>query len=461
MKKLNRKHFVFDIEADDLLERCTKIHCLSISYFEEGEIKTRSVTDYESMRQFFKSDLIKVGHNIIDYDLKVVEKILGVITDKETVIDTLPLSWYLYPKLTKHGLEEWGNTFGIKKPEIKDWKSLSEQEYIYRCEQDTLINFKLIIQELADLKDIYDDEEECERLIDYLQFKMYCVDEQVRNPLRFDEKKADENLNILTKERENKFEILKQIMPKVPVYRVKKLKSVIEISPGEYINSKDVRYQEAYDKGLDVKDLDLKILKGEEEPNPNSSDQKKNWLYSLGWKPRTFKSVKEKDGSIRKIPQIMSDKKDGSLCDSIIELFEKEPNLQHLENLSILSHRISLIEGLIKSQRDGYIEASMAGLTNTLRLKHKGIVNLPGVNKKYGEYIRSLIIANEDDLLCGSDCSGLEDNCKQHYIYKYDPEYIKEMRVPGFDPHLDICVLSGLLTKEQAEEHKLDRKSVV
>lgn len=54
--------------------------------------------------------------------------------------------------------------------------------------------------------------------------------------------------------------------------------------------------------------------------------------------------------------------------------------------------------------------------------------------------------------------SSLEDTTKQHYMYFFDPEYVTQMRVPGFDPHLDIAVLAGMLTFEQAEQHK--RKEV-
>ena len=54
--------------------------------------------------------------------------------------------------------------------------------------------------------------------------------------------------------------------------------------------------------------------------------------------------------------------------------------------------------------------------------------------------------------------SSLEDTTKQHYMYFFDPEYVTQMRVPGFDPHLDIAVLAGMLTPEQSEQHK--RKEV-
>ena len=50
--------------------------------------------------------------------------------------------------------------------------------------------------------------------------------------------------------------------------------------------------------------------------------------------------------------------------------------------------------------------------------------------------------------------SSLEDTTKQHYMYFFDPEYVTQMRVPGFDPHLDIAVLAGMLTPEQVAQHK-------
>lgn len=55
--------------------------------------------------------------------------------------------------------------------------------------------------------------------------------------------------------------------------------------------------------------------------------------------------------------------------------------------------------------------------------------------------------------------SSLEDNTKQHFMYFFDPEYVTQMRIPGFDPHLDIALLAGMLTEEQIEEHKLYDKT--
>lgn len=47
-----------------------------------------------------------------------------------------------------------------------------------------------------------------------------------------------------------------------------------------------------------------------------------------------------------------------------------------------------------------------------------------------------------------------EDRTKQHYMWKHDPEYVKEMMTPDFDPHLNLAVFANEITEEQATKHK-------
>jgi DNA polymerase I-like protein with 3'-5' exonuclease and polymerase domains len=150
--------------------------------------------------------------------------------------------------------------------------------------------------------------------------------------------------------------------------------------------------------------------------------------------------------------------KDKKLCSNILILAEDNPSVEALKGLFMLQHRVGVLEGFLEcSNEQGKMVAQIAGFTNTLRFKHKKpVANLPGVDKPYGKEIRGAIIAESDShLFCGSDMSSLEDTTKQHYMMFYDPEYVTQMRTPGFDPHLDVAVLSGMLTPEQVEEHKL------
>src|SRR5690606_27872126 len=105
------------------------------------------------------------------------------------------------------------------------------------------------------------------------------------------------------------------------------------------------------------------------------------------------------------------------------------------------------------------IQWDLGGFTNTFRLKHRRVVNLPNPRAPFAENIREVFIADEGGYLVGADLSGIEDATKQSYIYPFDPEYVKSMQTEDWDAHLDVCIRAGLLTEEQVEDHKSGRAS--
>ena len=119
---------IFDIETDGL--DATKIHVFS---WMDDEGVVQSTNDPEVMRQLVTGANTLVGHNIIRFDLPVLERLVGA-KPTGTIIDTLPLSWYLFPQHIRHGLDDWGKRLGIAKPAIEDWDSLTYEEYKHRCE---------------------------------------------------------------------------------------------------------------------------------------------------------------------------------------------------------------------------------------------------------------------------------------------------------------------------------------
>jgi len=98
--------------------------------------------------------------------------------------------------------------------------------------------------------------------------------------------------------------------------------------------------------------------------------------------------------------------------------------------------------------------AQVAGLTNTLRFKHTTIVNLPKPEKLFASSIRGALVAPDGFELCGSDMSSLEDRIKQHFLYPYDPEFVKEMMTEGYDPHLSLAVMANAITEYQSDTYK-------
>ena len=439
---------IFDIEGDGL--KPTKIHCLSV-LTEDGIFST---TDYNDMRRFFTNFDVYIGHNITLFDVPVIERILDIKVEKQ-LIDTLPLSWYLFPERVSHGLEAWGEDVGIPKVEISDWHDLSIEEYLKRCERDVEINDLVWKEQLIKLKELYPDPEIFWSFIKYIQFKMDCVREQEEERFKLDLDYVEEKLNELEFLKEERYQKLFSIMPKVPVKTERNKPKVFYKKNGELSSNAEKWLLLLASQGLpETYEEPVQVIVGYEEPNPTSHTQIKNWLFSLGWQPKTFKTNAKGD----EIPQI-SLPFGGGLCESVKELYEEVPELEALDGYYVISHRISLLKGFLRDQEDGYLRASVAGFTNTLRFKHAELVNLPKVNVAFGEVARGALIAEEGEVLCGSDQSSLEDRLKQHYIYPYDPEYVEEMNVPGFDPHLDLAVIAKKISKEEEEAYKAGNKS--
>jgi len=444
---------VFDAEANGL--HPDRFHCLC--YYDNG---LHSITDYEGMRQFLTQAEVLVGHNIKRWDIPNLERVLGIKV-KARLIDTLAISWYLEPERNRHGLEYYGEELGVRKPYIKDWNNLDLEDYVNRCNRDVEINLRLWDKQWRALLNLYGSEEEALRFLSYLEFKMDCAREQEELGWKLDVEKCRASLERLTHERDVKLEELRKAMPKVPMKAVKKKPAKPYKMNGSLSKAGEEWFLFCENRGLDPATTEeVSYIKDYSEPNPRSSEQVKDWLYSLGWKPETFVYKRDKDtGDVRKIPQVSQDKTKGpGLCPSVLKLVAKEPKIQVLNGLAILNHRIALLEGFLENQENGYLKAEVDGFTNTLRFKHRTIVNLPGVQNPYGEDIRGCLIAPDGHELCGSDMSGLEDRLKQHFIFPYDPEYVKEMNSEDFDPHLDLAVNAEAVSLRDAEAYKAAEK---
>lgn len=456
---------IFDIETDGLLDVATKIHCLSYSTYYKGKLSSvKSLSKYSEIKSFILSQRFLVGHNIIRFDIPILEKLLDIKIEAK-LIDTLGLSWYLTPSeirngivvpKRKHGLESWGEHYGVPKPEIDDWENLSLEDYCHRCEEDVKINSLLWIDQYNYLLKLYDNNiTDVFRAIDYLSFKLDCLKEQEENPCHIDKKSCEENLIALNEEIEIKELELSSNMPLKKNYKTvtkpkKPFKKDGTLSvAGERWN----KWIQEFNLDADTESFEMVV--SVEEGNPNSHKQIKDWLLSLGWKPTIIKEATSKITGITSYnPQLSND--DG-LCPNLKEMFTEYPYLANLENLTLMQHRKGIFESFLDSlSSNNTVVANIGGFTNSLRMQHrKPIVNLPKVGTYLGEQIRGLIVVpNEDYLICGSDISSLEDSTKQHFMYFFDPEYVKQMRVPGFDPHIDIAIRSNIMTEEEGQLYK-------
>ena len=156
---------IFDIETDGLLKDVTQIHCLSIYDTSTKEILsyndqslTRTVS--EGLLFLKEADAI-IGHNIIGFDLPVINKLFGWFTSP-SVVDTYLLSRLYHTNLLgidkkhnwkhmplqmygRHSLEAYGYRLGEYKQDFSkttDWKEWSQEMEDY-CIQDVKVTAKL------------------------------------------------------------------------------------------------------------------------------------------------------------------------------------------------------------------------------------------------------------------------------------------------------------------------------
>jgi len=144
----------FDIETDGLYDEATTIYCMS--YTHDGE-KIETLTRLPDMVDLLRSSDYVVGHNISQFDLLVIKKILGYYPDHALVIDTLWTSWYTDPNRIKHGLEDYGEEFGYPKVKVdqEEWSQGNMDLMIERCERDCRINWLVWEKHCKILKSLY------------------------------------------------------------------------------------------------------------------------------------------------------------------------------------------------------------------------------------------------------------------------------------------------------------------
>lgn len=141
--------YVFDMEADGMLEEATKMWCASFLNWDTGRVTT-VYTPQDCLDVLLSADKV-IGHNITGYDFPLLLKLLRP-SDEEIVnrltnpslewcSDTYEMSVALQPERPGgHSVEAWAKRLGEEgKIEINDWKNLSRSKYVERCEHDVYL----------------------------------------------------------------------------------------------------------------------------------------------------------------------------------------------------------------------------------------------------------------------------------------------------------------------------------
>jgi len=143
--------YAADIESDGLLDTITKIWCMSLTELDNDlkVVRSFTLTDYEDIMAIFADpENTLVMHNGLSFDGPAAEMVFSKFLKKPfivkaEIVDSLIHSWYLYPKLNRHGLDPHGEDLGISKPKVDDWSTQTLEVYVHRCEEDVKIQTAL------------------------------------------------------------------------------------------------------------------------------------------------------------------------------------------------------------------------------------------------------------------------------------------------------------------------------
>lgn len=417
----NESYWSCDIEADDLRNEATRIHCVCV---ENIQTSTRlEFFDSASLDTWLsEDDRILIGHNFLAYDAPVLNRLWGCRIKASKVIDTFILSQMYSPAMSGgHALEAWGERLGYEKGDHSDFSQFSKDMLEY-CRRDVSLTKMTYLALAKRMKGEGFSERSCE--IEHLAWNIIQNKQKV-NGFPFDQEKADLlYAELRSREAELKEEIYRLWPPE--------LKHVRTFARGRKSNGERTagylkhlgQYPKLEDNGdgsynaYDYVEFDL-----------GSPVQRIQKLLDLGWTPVNY----TKKGS----PKIDEDE---------MLAFAESSGIREAASLAkwcVVNARANMIRTWQNAinPKTGCIHGSLF-LASTGRYRHSGpnTANIPGVRHDsndqvlYGEAgtwayeCRSLWNAGGKGWkLVGIDGKGMQSRCLAHNIAaKVSPKLAKE-----------------------------------
>lgn len=425
---------LFDLETDGLdLQAISKIHVLAVyDYQTERFYRFDKEKVSEGVRFLEKADVI-VGHNIINFDVPVIQKFFPSFEPKQ-VLDTLvwarlvyadikDIDYRLYNKgrlpgkyIGSHSLEAYGFRLGVLKDdfhETADWSEWSQEMSDY-CEQDVRVT-KALYEKLKS-KGVSEEALKLEHDVAHI------IKRQVDRGFYFDVEKAEELYLHLLKRRQELEASLKSLFP--PWY---------EPNGKPFVPKRDnKRY--GYKAGCEVQKIKLV------EFNPSSRQHIwKCLVKKYGWKPKEFTEGGE--------PKV-----DDEILSSL-----PYPEAQALSEYLMIQKRIGqLAEGdkawlkLVRNNRIHGEVITNGAVTGRMTHNNPNLAQVPAVRVPYGKECRELFGPTPGMVQVGADASGLELRCLAHFMAPYDGGAYAKIILEG-DIHTENQKAAGLPTRDNAK----------
>ncbi len=412
---------IFDIETDDL--NATKIWCIVAQDIDTNKIYKFPPDKLEEGYKFLQSAEQLIGHNVLGFDIPMVEK-FGNIKLTDNVVDTLVLSRLFNPtREGGHSLDNWGYRLSYRKIEFEDYQNYSTEMLNY-CVRDvqlnTLVYKRLQIESRGFSKESVDLEHQVVKI----------MNQQETNGFKFDSKSATLLLAQLRERLQSvEDEVHKTFKPrwvddKIVKPYIKKDGSL----------SKRGLTDDEYNTCLTNNDFEPFMRRKLEPFNLGSRKQIGEYLIEMGWKPERFTPTNQPIVDEKTLSQITHIHEAGLIAEFLL-----------------LQKRIAQIDSWIEAvEEDNRVHGFVipnGTITGRMTHRNPNMAQVPSLASPYGEECRACWIVDEGYKLVGIDASGLEIRMLAHYMN--DEEFINEI-ING-DVHSSNQKLAGLKSRNQAK----------
>lgn len=354
-----------------------------------------------------------IGHNIIGFDVPVLERLLGVDFSGIKITDTLVLSRLFNPQREGgHSLEKWGEKLRFPKGDFNDWSQFSFEMLEY-CTQDVEVNarmYSVLQKEAVGFSS---------EAIDLEHRVQGIITQQQENGWLIDEPKAH---ILYAKLQERRVDIENEVHKTFKPIPVLDKEITLKYKKDGTLSAIGLKWLEDW---RDVVEGDLCRITWQEF-NLGSRKQIATRLQKLGWKPTKYT---EKGNVIVDEPELKKVKGIPE-CDMMAEYFLVQKREAMLKNI---------IEHIEEDGRvHGYVN-SCGAVTGRMTHSDPNLAQIPASYSPYGKEFRSIFTVPNRYKLVGCDASGLELRMLAHYMK--DEEYIQQI-LEG-----DIHAYNGVMAK--------------
>lgn len=406
---------IFDIETNGFYQDCTTIHCIALKRIGiDSDVQLYTQSNINDALDILENSEVLIGHNIIQFDIPVLEKFYPSRKFTHNVLDTFNLSCIVFPQRQKHGLEDWGKDLGFEKFNPMTGKEYTDEEWKERkktkneawdkytsemgayCQQDVRVTELVLWQCNVD--------EIPKSVIELSNKFSWCISQQVINGHKID---TENLLKLNAQIEQDEVVAANELLSKLPSFIDYTFKVYKRANKNKNIKAGDIecievvtpfnlsstyhwmRYlKEKYDFNPP-----LVRRKGKDEPTPSLDDE-------------VLASIEDKYSEIKDLLLWKTANKIRKM------IYNSDNSLYNLLDKDGIIHGKVYTDGTV-SGRCSHNKPNLSTMPS-VRTDDNGPIK--GIKGKYAYEVRNLFIPHDGYVQVGFDAKGLEYMCLAHYI---------------------------------------------